>query len=116
MQRNPLTTKGLFVLVVLTLFISGTYLFAGDQELQVPLHDVAPEQLLFLEFESPATLTKTDPCLVPAAVTTITNEQIQASRATSLCSPAAIRRWSEFGSSTKQDDHRTLIRMFNLHR
>jgi hypothetical protein len=104
MPRYSLTIKGLFVLTFLTLSVCGTYLLADDQKSQVSLPEVAPEQLLFMEFESPATLTKTDPRLVPAAVTTITNEQIQASRATSLCSPAAKCRRSEFGSSTKYDD------------
>jgi len=105
MPRYSLTIKGLFVLTFLTLSVCGTYLLADDQKSQVSLPEVAPEQLLFLELESPATLIKTDPRLVPAAVTTITNEQIQTSRATSLCSPAAICRWSEFGSFTKHDDH-----------
>jgi outer membrane receptor protein involved in Fe transport len=84
MQRGTLMTKGSFVLAFLALFISSTHLLAGNQESQVPLPEVAPEQLLFLEFESSATLTKTDPRLVPAAVTTITNEQIRASGARSL--------------------------------
>ncbi len=84
MQRDTLTTKSSFILAFSALFISSTYLLAGNQESQVPLPEVAPEQLLFLEFESSATLTKTDPRLVPAAVTTITNEQIQASGARSL--------------------------------
>jgi outer membrane cobalamin receptor len=48
------------------------------------LFDMSIEQLMEMEVASTATLTESKPRLVPAAVTTVTEEQIQASGARSL--------------------------------
>jgi len=48
------------------------------------LFDMSIEQLMEIEIDSTATLTRSRPRMVPAAVTTITAEQIQASGARSL--------------------------------
>jgi len=53
-------------------------------EKEADLFDMPIEQLMEIEVVSTATLTKAKPRLVPAAVTTITEEQIQASGARSL--------------------------------
>ncbi|MBN2183603.1 MAG: TonB-dependent receptor [Sedimentisphaerales bacterium] len=51
---------------------------------EVDLFDMSIEQLMEMEVASTATLTESKPRLVPAAVTTVTEEQIQASGARSL--------------------------------
>lgn len=51
---------------------------------ETDLFDMSIEQLMKIQVNSSATLTQSEPRLVPAAVTTITEEQIQASGARSL--------------------------------
>lgn len=53
-------------------------------EKEESLFDMSIEQLMEMEVASTATLTESKPRLVPAAVTTVTEEQIQASGARSL--------------------------------
>jgi iron complex outermembrane receptor protein len=64
------------------LFAATSKAFAEEQN--TDLTSMSIEDLMNIEIHSTATLTKTTPRLVPAAVTTITAEQIQASGARSL--------------------------------
>jgi len=72
-------------------FIIAVLLFSGQvfaegvvPDKEADLFELSIEQLMEIEVTSTATLTKTKPRLVPAAVTTITQEDIQASGARSL--------------------------------
>jgi outer membrane receptor for ferrienterochelin and colicin len=70
-------------LIILILMSSGN-LFADEVEEANDLFELSIEELMNVEVESTATLTEAKPRLVPAAVTTITAEDIQASGARSL--------------------------------
>ena len=73
-----------FVLMVLA---AGVPTFAQGQDSskqKADLADLSLQELMNIEVVSTATLTKTTPRLVPAAMTTVTAEQIQASGARSL--------------------------------
>jgi len=78
----------LFVCVLTTLlaFASDVLLSAQPQDTNdsKDVFDMSIEELMNVEIVSSATLTKTKPRLVPAAVTTVTDEQIRASGARSL--------------------------------
>ena len=67
---------------MLIIFTAVTRTFAADKN--TDLTDLSIEDLMNVEIKSTATLTDTKPRLVPAAVTTITAEQIKASGARSL--------------------------------
>jgi len=86
-QNSSLTQKFAFVLLT-SLIALGPNIksFAQGQDANKPedLFDMSIEQLMTIEVASTATLTKTKPRLVPAAMTTITREDIWASDARSL--------------------------------
>ncbi|MGD2093632.1 MAG: TonB-dependent receptor [Phycisphaerales bacterium] len=75
-----------FVLILLSLFLTETKVFAGAEEPNDAdsLFEMSIEQLMEIQVASSATLTESHPRLVPAAVTTITEDEIQASGARSL--------------------------------
>jgi iron complex outermembrane receptor protein len=86
-QGTQSAAKWSLLLFVMTgLFLSTQTLAAGQKETKqgTDLTELSMEDLMNVEVVSTATLTKTTPRLVPAAVTTITNEQIKASGARSL--------------------------------
>ncbi|MFQ6034815.1 MAG: TonB-dependent receptor plug domain-containing protein, partial [Sedimentisphaerales bacterium] len=78
----------LFVLVLIFLFVFAfnAQLFARQQDVNQPedFFEMPLEELMDVEIESPATLTKTKQQFVPATVTTITKQDIQRSGARSL--------------------------------
>ena len=73
--------------VVAAILWSG-HVFAKEKEVaaakEPKLFEMSIEQLMEVEVVSTATLTESKPRIVPAAVTTITEEEIQASGARSL--------------------------------
>jgi outer membrane receptor for ferrienterochelin and colicin len=80
-QKTFLFVRLLFIAVVL--IISGN-IYAEENGDANNLFDLSIEELMNVEVASTATLTEAKPRLVPAAVTTITAEDIQASGARSL--------------------------------
>ncbi len=81
-KREHKSSANLFLLIILGSLFLSAQLFADEQK--ADLTDLSLEDLMNVEIKSTATLTDTKPRLVPAAVTTITNEQIRASGARSL--------------------------------
>jgi len=83
---QPATKWLLLSSVVIGLSLSAQTLATGQKEAKqgTDLTELSMEDLMNVEVVSTATLTKTTPRLVPAAVTTITAEQIKASGARSL--------------------------------
>jgi iron complex outermembrane receptor protein len=82
-ERNgKISAKALSLVSMLIIFTAISQTFAAKQE--ADLTDLSLEALMNVEIKSTATLTDTKPRLVPAAVTTITAEQIKASGARSL--------------------------------
>ncbi|HOK67507.1 MAG TPA: hypothetical protein PK054_01305 [Anaerohalosphaeraceae bacterium] len=75
----------LFLGVLAGVCLSG-FLDAAEPAEPTPdnFFDMSLEQLMEVRLDSVASLTKSSPRLVPAAVTTITEEQIEASGARSL--------------------------------
>jgi iron complex outermembrane receptor protein len=86
MDMQKVIRKGVVFLTLLSLFTVGPQLFAAQQDQNKPadLFEMPLEELKEIEIASTATLTEVQPRLVPAAVTTITEEQIQACGARSL--------------------------------
>jgi iron complex outermembrane receptor protein len=86
MNMQKVIRKGVVFLTLLSLFTVGPQLFAAQQDQNKPadLFEMPLEELKEIEIASSATLTEVQPRLVPAAVTTITEEQIQACGARSL--------------------------------
>jgi iron complex outermembrane receptor protein len=86
MNVQKIIRKGVVFLTLLSLFAVGPQLFAAQQDQNKPadLFEMPLEELKEVEIASTATLTDVQPRLVPAAVTVITEEQIQASGARSL--------------------------------
>ena len=77
--------KSIFVLILLFVFASGVPLSAKQEETtKSDIYEMSIDELMEVEIETPATLTKTKPRLVPSAVTTITQEDIWSSNARSL--------------------------------
>jgi len=73
------------VFVIAAILYSGrAFAEEGAPEKEADLFEMSIEQLMEIEVASTATLTEVKPRLVPAAVTVITEEQIQASGARSL--------------------------------
>ncbi|MGA1980697.1 MAG: TonB-dependent receptor [Sedimentisphaerales bacterium] len=85
-EKDSLIQKFIFVLILLLMFAPNVQLLAQQQDANKPkdVFEMSLEELMKVEIVSSATLTKTTQRLVPAAVTTITAEQIQASGARSL--------------------------------
>ncbi|MGA1980698.1 MAG: TonB-dependent receptor [Sedimentisphaerales bacterium] len=85
-EKNSLIQKFIFVLILLLMFAPNVQLLAQQQDANKPkdVFEMSLEELMKVEIVSSATLTKTSPRLVPAAVTTITAEQIRGSGARSL--------------------------------
>jgi outer membrane receptor protein involved in Fe transport len=93
-KEIPLMQKTLFVLMLLLIFAPNIRLSAQpagspsnpQQDANKPkdVFEIPLEKLMEIEVVSSATLTETKPRLVPAAVTTITAEQIRSSGARSL--------------------------------
>ena len=79
MSQKKLFLKHLLLLILL--FVSSEKTIAEDAD---DLFELSIEELMNVEVTSTATLTESNPRLVPAAVTTITEEEIQASGARSL--------------------------------
>ena len=73
-------------LIIIALLILCPQTLAEDatSEEDAELFEMSIEQLMEVEVDTIATLTEANPRLVPAAVTTITDEQIRASGARSL--------------------------------
>jgi outer membrane receptor protein involved in Fe transport len=80
--RNEKILVMLLSFSALIIFTAAAQTFAAKQE--ADLTDLSIEDLMNVEIKSTATLTDTKPRLVPAAVTTVTDEQIRASGARSL--------------------------------
>jgi len=80
--RNDKILAILLLFSTLIIFTATAQTFAAKQ--QTDLTELSIEDLMNVEIKSTATLTDTKPRLVPAAVTTITAEQIKASGARSL--------------------------------
>jgi iron complex outermembrane receptor protein len=78
--------KFAFVLMLPLVFVPNTRLLAKQQDANKPedVFEMPLEKLMEIEVVSTATLTETKPRLVPAAVTTITHDQIRSSGARSL--------------------------------
>jgi len=86
-KENPSIQKFVFLLLMLPLvFMPNAGLAAQQQDINKPgdVFDMPLEKLMEVEVVSTATLTQTKQRLVPAAVTTITAEQIKSSGARSL--------------------------------
>jgi outer membrane receptor for ferrienterochelin and colicins len=85
--KNQPSIKWLLLLSTLTAITVSAQTFAAEQKetkQKTDLTELSIEDLMNVEVVSTATLTKTTPRLVPAAMTTITDEQIKASGARSL--------------------------------
>jgi outer membrane receptor for ferrienterochelin and colicins len=82
MKLNEKILAMLLSFSALIIFTAASQTFAAKQE--DDLTKLSIEDLMNVEIKSTATLTDTKPRLVPAAVTTITAEQIQASGARSM--------------------------------
>ncbi len=78
-QNEKILAKILLLFSMLIIFTATAKTFAAKQK--TDLTDLSIEDLMNVEIKSTATLTDTKPRLVPAAVTTITDEQIRASGA-----------------------------------
>ena len=85
-QENQPSIKWVLLLSTLMAIIVSAQTFAAEQETKqkTDLTELSIEDLMNVEVASTATLTKTTPRLVPAAVTVITAEDITASGARSL--------------------------------
>ena len=86
-QNSLLKQEVIFVLLMsLFVFVPNTSLLAQQQDSNKPedLFEMSIEELMTIEVASTATLTKTKPRLVPAAMTTITKEDIWSSGARSM--------------------------------
>jgi outer membrane receptor protein involved in Fe transport len=84
-NRQLSAETGIAVLLALLLLLYGGGAFAAaDPKQSADLTEKSIEELMNIEVKSSATLTETKPRLVPAAVTTITREDIQLSGARSL--------------------------------
>jgi iron complex outermembrane receptor protein len=85
-RENQPSIKWFLLLSTLMAITVSSQTFAAEQEIKqkTDLTELSIEDLMNIEVASTATLTDTKPRLVPAAVTTITAEQIQASQARSL--------------------------------
>ena len=86
-RENQPSIKWFLLLSALTAITVSVQTFAAEQKetkQKTDLTELSIEDLMNVEVVSTATLTKTTPRLVPAAVTTITAEQIKASGARSL--------------------------------
>jgi len=81
-RKNQPSIKWLLLLSTLMAIAVSAQTFAKEQK--TDLTELSMEDLMNVEVVSTATLTKTTPRLVPAAVTTVTAEQIEASGARSL--------------------------------
>ncbi|MGA2071556.1 MAG: TonB-dependent receptor [Sedimentisphaerales bacterium] len=81
-RKDKILAKILLLFSMLIIFTAAAKTFAAKQE--TDLTELSIEDLMNVEIKSTATLTDTKPRLVPAAVTTITDEQIRASGARSL--------------------------------
>jgi outer membrane receptor for ferrienterochelin and colicin len=81
-RKNQPSIKRFLLLSTLMAIMVSAQTFAKEQK--TDLTELSMEDLMNVEVVSTATLTKTTPRLVPAAVTTITAEQINASGARSL--------------------------------
>jgi outer membrane receptor protein involved in Fe transport len=81
-RKNQPSIKWFLLLSTLMAITVSAQTFAKEQK--TDLTELSMEDLMNVEVVSTATLTKTTPRLVPAAVTTITAEQIKASGARSL--------------------------------
>jgi outer membrane receptor for ferrienterochelin and colicins len=79
---NRPSTKWFLLLFVIIASTVSVQVFAADKV--TDLTELSMEDLMNVDIKSTATLTDTKPRLVPAAVTTITDEQIKASGARSL--------------------------------
>ncbi len=86
MQKSSLIGGFVFTVVLLLMFVPNVRLLAKQQDADEPkdVFEMPLEELMEVEVVSPATLTETRPRLVPAAITTITAEQIRSSGARSL--------------------------------
>ena len=86
LKQWKLSKTGLFMLALLCWLHFGVKASAAEQpaDSSPNLFEMSIEQLMNVEIASTATLTEAKPRLVPAAVTTITEEQIQASGARSM--------------------------------
>jgi outer membrane receptor protein involved in Fe transport len=82
MRKKTLFLGRLFFII--TALVLPGYVFAEEVEEANDLFNLSIEELMNVELASTATLTEAKPRLVPAAVTTITAEDIQASEARSL--------------------------------
>ncbi len=78
--------KYLLAVTLLVIFVPNSLLIAENKDANNPedVFDMPLEQLMEIEVVSTATLTQTKPRLVPAAITTITKEEIRSSEARSL--------------------------------
>ena len=86
-RKNQPSIKWFLLLSTLMAITVSAQTFAAEQnetKQKTDLTELSIEDLMNVEVVSTATLTKTTPRLVPAAVTTITAEQIKASGARSL--------------------------------
>jgi outer membrane receptor for ferrienterochelin and colicins len=83
-QTHQTAIKLLLMLSVMIGLSLSTQTLATEQKEGSDLTDLSLEALMNVEIKSTATLTDTKPRLVPAAVTTVTAEQIKASGARSL--------------------------------
>ncbi len=84
MVERPLTTGRKFLFIAVLVCCGQVSAEQTAPEEKADLFEMSIEQLMEVEVASTATLTDAKPRLVPAAVTTITAEQIQASGARSL--------------------------------
>jgi iron complex outermembrane receptor protein len=87
MLNEKISARVLLLLLTVLVFMVTAQAFAQEPNNPKKANDLTQlsiEDLMNIEIHSTATLTKTAPRLVPAAVTTITAEQIQASGARSL--------------------------------
>ncbi len=85
-EEIPSIQKFVFLLMLPLVFVPNARLLAKEQDANKPkdVFEMSLEELMQVEITSTATLTEVQPRLVPAAVTVITEEQIQACGARSL--------------------------------
>ena len=81
-RENQPSAKWLLLLSIMIAITVSVQAFAAEKS--TDLTELSMEDLMNVEIKSTATLTDTKPRLVPAAVTTVTAEQIKASGARSL--------------------------------
>lgn len=84
MKINENSHRILWIIVALVFLLSYGNTNGADAAIPTNVMDMSIEQLMQIEVPSTATLTDTKARLVPAAVTTITEEQIQSASARSL--------------------------------